>query len=238
MPARKPQAKQRTQTRVEEEEEALTQVDIQYNPDIVNNLLQDMQCQLDGKCAQLKKDVDFMATSMQQSFHLELIKLPSQVKNMSLKKFQEEFGSSLENVTTSVLNSSSTNFQSAKKIHHSAQSVFQTPSSNRSNSCMRNPREGEQILSKNGSPLGEFTTVVKAPKENPHSIVPATPGCFVQSKTGDVIDVSRITDSTVSDLTEEMKEDAVAKMKAMMSDMENIMSLIQKSSNKTSVPQV
>ena len=39
----------------------------------------------------------------------------------------------------------------------------------------RAAREGEMILSVNGSPLGEFSTVIKIPKEN-NSIVPPTPG--------------------------------------------------------------
>ena len=40
---------------------------------------------------------------------------------------------------------------------------------------LRAAREGEMILSVNGSPLGEFSTVVKMPKEN-NSIIPLTPG--------------------------------------------------------------
>ena len=78
-------------------------MDIAYNPDIITSVLSDMELQLEKKCEQLQKDADFMCTSMQRTFHLELIKLPSQVKKMSLKKFKNEYGESLEAVTKSTI---------------------------------------------------------------------------------------------------------------------------------------
>ena len=45
--------------------------------------------------------------------------------------------------------------------------------------AMRHPREGEKILSANGSPLGDFQTVVKAPKSSGSLIVPPTPSVMV-----------------------------------------------------------
>ena len=225
MPAKKTKSKQR----VSDHDDKLTGVDIQYNPDIVDGLLQDMETQMESKCGQIKKDVDFMATSIQQSFHLELIKLPTQVKGMTLKRFKEEYGDSLEAVTRGAMGGQA-GFSTVTKPSNPNQSVFQTPSSNRAaGAAVRNPREGEQILSKNGSPLGEFNTVVKAPKTNNSIIPPPTPGCYVQSKAGDVIDVASISEANMSELSDEMKEDALSKMQLMMSDMKNIMSKIQQS---------
>jgi len=86
--------------------ESLNQLNVVYNPDIVNGLLSDLEEQVDAKCALIQKDVDFMATSIQQAFHLELIKLPTQVKQMSLTRFREEFGDSLEAVTRGAMSSS------------------------------------------------------------------------------------------------------------------------------------
>ena len=40
----------------------------------------DLREQVDVKAALIEKDIDFMATSVQQAFHLELIKLPTQVR--------------------------------------------------------------------------------------------------------------------------------------------------------------
>ena len=225
--------KTRSKQRVSDNDDKLTGVDIQYNPDIVDGLLQDLEAQLEAKCSQIKKDVDFMATSIQQSFHLELIKLPSQVKTMTLKRFKEEYGDSLEAVTRGAIGGKG-GFSTVSKPSkpNPAFSAFQTPSSNRARGvAVRNPREGEQILSKNGSPLGEFNTVVKAPKTGNSIVPPPTPGCYVQSKSGDVIDVTSITAEDVSHLSEEMKQDALSKMQTMMADMHNIMNKLQESSS-------
>jgi hypothetical protein len=225
MPAKKTRSKQR----VSDGDDKLTGVDIQYNPDIVEGLLQDLEAQVESKCSQIKKDVDFMATSIQQSFHLELIKLPSQVKGMTLKRFKEEYGDSLEAVTRGAMGGQA-GFSTVTKPSNPSASVFQTPSSNRTAGLQaRHPREGEQILSKNGSPLGEFSTVVKAAKSNPSLAPPPTPGCYVQSKSGEVIDVTAITDSNMSELSEEVKQDALSKMQLMIADMQNAMSKFQNS---------
>ena len=84
---------------------APSHLEVQYNPEIINGLLQDLGEQVDAKCALIEKDIDFMATSIQQAFHLELIKLPTQVKKMSLARFREEFGDSLEAVTRGAMGS-------------------------------------------------------------------------------------------------------------------------------------
>lgn len=242
-----PPKKTKSRARVSDHDDKLTGVDIQYNPEIVTGLLQDLETQMEAKCAQIKKDVDFMATSIQQSFHLELIKLPSQVKSMTLKRFKEEYGDSLEAVTRGTMGGQSglslppttaTKPSNPNLITNS--SVFQTPSSRSTRSAMRNPKEGEQILSQNGSPLGEFNTVVKAPKDGNNSIIPPpppTPGCYVQSKSGDVIDISSIIDTDMSSLTEDMKQDALSKMEKMMSDMQSVMNKIQQSNQGSDKPQ-
>ena len=89
-----------------EDDDSLPKIDVQYNPDIVTGLLADLEMQLNSRCNQLQKDSDFMAISLQQAFHLELIKLPSQVKNMSLRRFRDEFGDSLEAVTRGAVGNS------------------------------------------------------------------------------------------------------------------------------------
>ena len=40
-------------------------------------------------------DIEFMATSIRQAFHLELIKLPTQMKSMPVIKFSIEYGDNL-----------------------------------------------------------------------------------------------------------------------------------------------
>jgi hypothetical protein len=205
-----------------DEDENVSPIDIQYNPDIVDGILQDIEGQMEAKCAQIKKDVDFMATSIQQAFHIELIKLPNQVKTMTLRRFREEYGDSLEAVTRGTIGGQGL---ANKKPLISNPSVFQTPSSKFANlsTPARNPREGEHICSRNGSPLGQFSTTVKAPKTSSNSIIPSTPGVFVPLRTGDIIDLD-----SVEDLPDELKEDALLKMQEMVSSMQLLMAKIQK----------
>jgi hypothetical protein len=208
-----------------DEDETISHIDVQYNPDIVANLLKDLSIMTDAKCSQLEKDAEFMITSMKQAFHLEMIKLPNQVKQMSMKRFKEEYGQSLEAVTrgniATLANKSTANDKNAQN-----QKVFQTPSIRRNNNAaapstiMRAPREGEVILSANGSPLGEFNTVVKAPKQDRSCIIPATPGVFIPLKTGEVVDMEAV---DVSELTPDMKHEALNQMQTMMDNMKKMM---------------
>lgn len=203
-----------------DDDDNVTSIDIQYNPDLVPGILQDIERTMESKCAQIKKDVDFMATSIQQAINIELIKLPNQVKTMTLRRFREEYGDSLEAVTRGAIGGQSL---ANKKPLTTNPSVFQTPNSKFVNlsTPARNPREGEQICSRNGSPLGQFTTAVKVPKST--SLVPPTPGVFVPLRTGDVIDLE-----SVEDLPEELKEDALKRMQEMVSNMQLLMAKIQK----------
>ena len=63
----------------EDPAEIASKLDIQYNPEIINGLISDLQVQLEAKCGLIQKDIDFMSTSIKQAFHLELIKLPTEI---------------------------------------------------------------------------------------------------------------------------------------------------------------
>ena len=218
-------------------------IDMKYNPELLASILSDLEKQVQLKCLQIQKDADFMATSIQQAFHLELIKLPTQVKQMSLARFRSEFGDSLEAVTrggsrsyssisgggssSSSGSSSGSSSSSAVKSVRSSSRVFETPSSRRSarmsvaqTPSSRNPREGEMLLSANGSPLGEFQTVVKAGRPGPKIAVPATPGLFVPLQTGDVLDMDN---ADIDSMSQDVKQDALAKMQEMMANMQALM---------------
>lgn len=232
MPPKKGGARGKKKVQRESEEEALTATDVQYNPEIVNSLLTELKYQVDLKCASIKKEVDFMETAIRGAFNLELIKLPKQVKEMSLSRFKLEFGDSLEAVTRGAMEGQKLLSQkedktvpfTASKSTRAQSKVFQTPVSGKNyvmetpnTRKMRSAREGEVILSSNGSPLGEFSTVVKAPKSGA-SIVPPTPGVFVPLKTGEIVNVEELTD-----LSDEVKEEALIKMQEMMNNMQSMM---------------
>ena len=212
-------------------------LDAQYNPQAVYSMLEDLGKQLENKCNHMQKETDFLVTSMQEAFHIELIKLPTEVKTMSLARFKAEFGESLEAVTLNAIGgshptkSNNSIYQSAVKPHRDRQSmVFQTPMTSKyanassiPSTVLRNPREGEVILSSNGSPLGVFNTVVK-PKNPGASIIPQTPGIFLPLDSGEVIDVEDVNVETLSDLN---KQDALTKMQNMMSNMQKLMEKLE-----------
>lgn len=216
----------------EEDHEALQQFDVKYNPDIVANMLSDLKANVDSRCEMLRSETEFQITSMQQAFHLELIRLPNNVKQMSMKQFRDEFNFSLEAVTRSVMLGG--NSISSKTAGN--RSVFETPAHNRKaaplsvlqtpapSTAIRNPREGEVILSANGSPLGEFQTVVKAPRANNNNIIPPTPGVFVPLKSGEVVDLDAL---DIENMPTETKLDTLQQMEMMMQNMKQMMERLQ-----------
>ena len=219
----------------EDDEANLDQIDIQYNPDIILSLLNELAANVEIRCSQIQKDSDFLSTSIQQAFHLELIKLPNQVKQMSVKRFKEEFGFSLEAVTRGAI---SNNKHSSKSIdpntndnRRSNLKVFETPSQRNKFASLvttRAPREGEFLLSQNGSPLGEFKTVKKAPKAGGNDLlIPPTPsGIYVPLKSGEVISLDP---DNVENLSLAAKKEALHKMQEMMSNMQSMMTKLSKS---------
>ena len=205
-----------------------------YNPDIINSVLDDMEVDVNAKCAQMQKEAAFSCSSIRQSFKLELIKLPKDVKKMSLTRFREEFGDNIGNVINSTVGSNRekgrTRGSKSTGIGGSRSGSFQTPSGkNRPvaqtpGTMARQPKAGELILSENGSPLGEFTaTVVK--EKSKRTLIPSTPGVHVPLSDGQVLDMDNV---DVAAMDTEAKEDALAKMQAMMDNMALLMEKLQK----------
>jgi hypothetical protein len=213
-----------------EEDALLNQVDVKYNPEIITSALAELKKHVDNKCQVIKRDTDFLVISMQEAFHLEMIKLPTNVKQMSMKQFREEFNFSLEAVTQSLM-TKTTLGPNNKPLSNRA---FETPSANRSKpgalslktpgTVMRPPREGEIILSANGSPLGEFLTVKKAPRPDNSTIIPPTPGVFVPLRTGEIVDLDNI---DIENMPEDMKMDTLQQMETMMQNMRMMMEKLQ-----------
>lgn len=213
----------------------MAKVDIMYNPDIINSVLDDMEVDVNAKCAQMQKEAAFSCSSIRQSFKLELIKLPKDVKKMSLTRFREEFGDNIGNVINSTVGSNSekgrTIGSKSTGIGGSRSGSFQTPSgkNNRSSALMsletpgtsaRRPKAGEMILSENGSPLGEYEDTVIKSNPNRTLAPPATPGIHVPMTNFENVDVNS--------MDQEAKDDALAKMQAMMNSMQLLMTKLQK----------
>lgn len=194
-----------------------------------------MEVDVNAKCAQMQKEAAFSCSSIRQSFKLELIKLPKDVKKMSLTRFREEFGDNIGNVIKSTVGSNSekgrTIGSKSTGIGGSRSGSFQTPSgkNNRSSALMsletpgtsaRRPKAGEMILSENGSPLGEYEDTVIKSNPNRTLAPPATPGIHVPMTNFENVDVNS--------MDQEAKDDALAKMQAMMNSMQLLMTKLQK----------
>lgn len=232
------------------------QIDVQYNPDIVAGLLQELGQQVDSKCSQIQADTNFIIMQLQQQFQIELIKIPTQIKKMSISKFREQYGESLDLAPKNNPNSGgdgkmrpplglSSNHQNMANNNNSnsnSSNVMETPFAkpfNNSNklgvnqgplgTAMRAPREGEFILSANGSPLGGFTTAQKLPNNKPNNLnmPPQTPGVFVPLKTGEIIDIEN---TDMNALDKNTKDDALLQMQSMIENMQKLMGKMQTSS--------
>jgi hypothetical protein len=208
----------------------MSATDVLYNPEIILSVMDDMEFEVKKKCAQLQKDADFMCTSIKQKFQVEIIKLPKDVKKMSLAKFREEYGDDIGNVIRA---SSSISSSSSKSKNSSSNSIYQTPSGKKGSALMsletpstalRRPKVGEVILSENGSPLGAFEETVVKSNPNRSIAPPATPGdggsMQVSMGNGDVLDIGNV---DVDTMDQEAKDDALAKMQAMMENMQALM---------------
>jgi hypothetical protein len=232
MPPKKKLAKKKS-ARLSEDGEDYGQVDVQYNPDVVENLINDLGSSVDAKCSSIQQDSDFMAASIEQSFHLELIKLPTAVKQMSMKRFKEEFGFSMEAFTRGAIVGQQAQSKASSRSDHSFgesraisnRTVMQTPASSKysSNATPRMPREGEQLLSENGSPLGEFQTVKKAVRPGGNNLVPATPSVFVPLKNGTVMDVTELGENDIENLAPSDRAETIDKLQETMSNMQALM---------------
>ena len=201
-------------------------IDVQYNPEVISGILTDLKREVEAKCSQIQRDVDFMSLSLKQALNLELIKIPTHVKQMSLTRFREEFGCSLEAVTRgATLSTFRPGDPSHASSHTSAVKVstsrgLQTPSTIKKVPS-RLPREGEVIVSANGSPLGEFSSAVKGTRDD-NSIIPPTPAS-VMLASGDVVDID-----TVDTLDEQTKQEAMEKVRLLMDNMHAMMEKLSK----------
>ncbi len=211
------------------EDNQLAKVDVQYNPDIVKSLLDDLEAQVNIKCSQIQRDSDAMVVSLRGFFSMELCKLPKSVQEMDLNQFKIEFGESLEQATRGMIMQKVPVVPKANYKENASQKVFETPRGKgiakvmETPSTRRNPREGEVILSANGSPLGEFQTVKKATRNGTKALVPPTPSVHVPLKTGAVVDVANLDDDDIESMSEECKLDTLNQMKGIMDNMQAMM---------------
>lgn len=234
MPPKKGKPKKRNESEgsVDDTENVPPAGDVRFDQESIKMMLKDLESRMESKCMHIQKETEFIATSIRQSFHLELIKIPTQVKQMSLAKFRDEYGESMEAVTRGAITGrppmpAPKTASKPTRSRDSDAKVFQTPVGRRgaapTGTALRNPREGETILSQNGSPLGVFQTAVKAAKPGPAPVGQTPAGVYVPLNNGEVVDLERI-----ATLPAEERQDALKKMQDMMNSMQTLMKKIEK----------
>ena len=172
------------------DEELGSGVDVQYNPEIIEGALHDLEMRMNSKCQQIQKDADFMCTSIRQAFHLELIKLPTHVKQMSLNRFKNEFGDSVEAVARGAIHGNNkTSSSSARENSRSSSNLYRASGST-SDSTMRKSSNSRASGSTSGSSKihAAFQTPSGSKGNGAGSRIGATPSTVARkAKEGEII---------------------------------------------------
>lgn len=172
-------------------------LDVRYNPDIIRGLIDDLTTQVDVKCALVKKDVDFMSTLIKQSFHLELIKLPKNVKQMSLKQFKKKFGN-IEGGVTSTKNGGLYN-------------ISENDNNNNNNTIKEMDDAQNNSSSSNKNNYDENDSLFSVPR-------------ILKMGSGNTLDLNMLESSDFLDsLDNDDKADALSQMQKMMHGMQAMM---------------
>lgn len=155
-------------------------LDVQYNPSLVDSLLVDLKAQIDAKCNQIQNDSDFMVTSIQQAFHLEKIKLPTQIKKMPMAKFKQEYGSIFEAMKQGVMKS-----QTSAAVASSSLASNKIRNSYNENINSSNNNSSIYDSAVKSKPNSHSNSVYQTPSSNKY--IPQTPGTVRRPQEGEVI---------------------------------------------------
>lgn len=84
----------------------LSGVNAQYDREALESRLADVQSQVDQRCADILEEARRMASSIRTKFAVEVCKLPSDVRSMSLRRFREEYNEDIAAVRKAFLTAS------------------------------------------------------------------------------------------------------------------------------------
>jgi len=147
--------------------------------DEVDAVIAELERESERRVKKMRRAMDDMKQRFLNAFQVELLKIPRRVRCMKLGTFLEEFGGSVDEALKRAVLSESTMAAPAARPAAVAQTPRHAPPA--ANPGMsRLPRNGEVIMSVNGSPLmavplsatGKLAATVKM-KHNPRSRLPA-----------------------------------------------------------------
>ncbi|KAJ1453353.1 hypothetical protein M885DRAFT_524510 [Pelagophyceae sp. CCMP2097] len=211
------------------------------SPDYLETVLSELQSESDRRVKKLKRCMGDMRQEFLNAFQVELLKIPRKVREVPVAHFSGEFGGSIDvalkeaaalkfatKAPQSVVANKSLN-RTAATPSVARQGVSATPGAS------RRMREGECIMSVNGSPLAavplstaKLAATIKV-KQGGRSRLPADANLLVELPTGDGGCVSLSEASTIKALHDEplLKESAIAHLKTLREEIEKVMSALQ-----------
>lgn len=200
----------------------------------VRLLIDGMKEKHDQLVAFLKSDLEDNKLEQEECLSTGLIKLPKAIRNLSVKDFNRKHNCDLLALLKSkdgvVLSSNAQRSQAGKYPDATKKRVYETPlpsmrRPNQMNTILRTARRGEELYSRNGSPLAEtepgtvIATVCKKRRGNESA--------EVQVHVGEGQYVSLNDPQSLSGLDAQMKKSAASQLKVLQDQMASLMAKLQ-----------
>uniref|UniRef100_A0A7S1BD52 Borealin N-terminal domain-containing protein n=1 Tax=Corethron hystrix TaxID=216773 RepID=A0A7S1BD52_9STRA len=199
------------------------------NRESVETLIQDIEDEVNRCIDAVRRDSRNFCIRLQSDMKCELLKLPPSMRKMKLKNFNKHFGGELRLVVPSNGTMERTKvrpfgLKRVRPVDNYDRTALQTPlkpvpSLPRSLATLRAPRQGEMLMSTNGSPVNhcnEMFATIKKRKVNPGA--DDMPSALLEVN----VDLSM-----VKNLPSEAKENAWMQLKTVTDELNSIMKKIK-----------
>mmetsp|Transcript_331 Transcript_331/g.791 ORF Transcript_331/g.791 Transcript_331/m.791 type:complete len:244 (+) Transcript_331:69-800(+) len=203
------------------------------NRESVETLIQDITDEVNRRIGVVRRDARNFSIRLQSDMKCELLKMPSSMRKMSIKDFNKKFGGDVRLVVPSNKQLRPLGMKRERPGgNYNEHMVMETPlrpvtTSTKIMSSRRAPRQGEILLSANGSPVNnqynEMFATIKKRKANPP--VGIIPNSFVEVN----VDMS-----IMENLPSEAKEHAWMQLKNVTDELNIIMKKIKEEDESSS----
>ncbi|CAM9894475.1 unnamed protein product, partial [Heterosigma akashiwo] len=202
--------------------------------------LEDIGNEVEIRCQKIRQEADVLSMSLKNAFHVEMVRIPKNIRSMSLKEFCETYG---EDIATLLKISMESSFESQTAVKpnsrmlatpaHHVRSVAQTPGFfPQTPACpptaLRAPRPGELMLSANGSPLGQMGEPGTTVKLRPNSATGvATITVDLQLGDGRTVALDPTAENAAANLDGDIKKEALSKLKNLQDEIHSLLSQLE-----------
>ncbi len=214
----------------------------------VNAFIQDLTDQVDSRCSSIRKTADTAVMALRSALQVALMRIPKNVRKMTLEEFEEEYGGSLlevarggaEQQVERALGEARGGKRKevpstpggARELRSACKApryggVGATPMKGCSGNdvpqtpaTVRAPRRGEMVLSVDGSPLAQQDQVLATVKKMKKEDAASI---ALEMDTGDGTFLNIAAPGAVEQMDEEMKETAKSKLKNLQDEVAALM---------------